>query len=89
VEEWFSERFGRPVRVTRHARERMVERGIEQALVRDLLETGAATHKDARRMWLSKEYPSRDDHLICAAVVSEEQVVVKTVMHRWQLLENP
>jgi len=66
----------------------MVERDIDPDLLRDLLETGTATQKDSRRLWLSKEYSSRDDNLLCAAVVLEEQVVVKTVMHRWELLEE-
>jgi len=67
----------------------MAERHIDQAVLRDLVETGVATHKNSRRLWVSKAYPNRDDNLICAAVVLEEQVVVKTVMHRWELLESP
>ena len=83
----WSERFTRPIRITRHARERMAERHITGDLLYHLIETGQATHKDERRLWLSKKYPERDDNLICAAVVLEDAVVVKTVMHHWQLVE--
>jgi hypothetical protein len=35
-----SRRFDRPVQVTAHARARMIQRGIDDALLRDLIETG-------------------------------------------------
>ncbi len=60
-------------------------RQISQELLYDLIETGIATYKDERRLWLSKAYSDRDDNLICAAVVLEDELVVKTVMHRWEL----
>lgn len=85
---WFSERFQRNVRVTRHARNRMAERGIQDTLLQDLIETGLMTHKDDRRLWIHKRYSERDDNLICAAVVLENQVIVKTVMHRWKQMEE-
>ncbi|HEY7493772.1 MAG TPA: DUF4258 domain-containing protein [Candidatus Tectomicrobia bacterium] len=65
----------------------MEERHSTGDLLYNLLETGQATYKDERRLWLSKRYPERDDNLICAPVVLEDAVVVKTVMHRWQLVE--
>jgi hypothetical protein len=82
-----SNRFQRNVKITRHARQRMSERGISHDLLSDLIETGSAKYKDEHRLWLSKSYSDRDDNLICAAVVLEEEVIVKTVMHRWQLVE--
>jgi hypothetical protein len=33
------------------------------------------------------KFSDRDDNLICAAVVIEEKLIVKTIMHRWQLVE--
>lgn len=87
-EKWISKRFERPVKLTFHARERMKERKINQELLGDLIETGTATYKDERRLWLSKAYTNRDDNLICAAVVLEDNLVVKTVMHRWELKED-
>lgn len=66
----------------------MRERQIGLALLQDLLEAGSATHKDECRLWLSKAYSDRDDNLICAAVVLEDELVVKTVMRRWELQEE-
>jgi hypothetical protein len=46
----YSQRFGRPVAVTQHASHRMAERGIDNALLLDLIETGDVRHKDATRL---------------------------------------
>lgn len=34
--------------------------------------------------WLS--VPGRDDNMVCAVLVLEEAVIVKTVMHHWELM---
>jgi hypothetical protein len=34
--------------------------------------------------WLYKHFADRDDNLLCAAVVLETALVVKTVMHHWE-----
>ena len=82
-------RFGLPIQITRHAKDRMAERGISIGLLLDLIETGAAKHKDETRLWLFKHYPERSDNLICAAaVVLEDCIVIKTVMHHFQLEES-
>lgn len=88
TETWFSKRFNRDVHITYHARERMAERQMSLNLLQDLIETGTAYKKDERRLWLAKAYNDRDDNLICAAVVLEEQLVVKTIMHRWESKES-
>ncbi len=80
-----SQRFHRPIKITRHAKERMAERGISEALLLDLIETGKAKHKDDTRLWLFKHYPECDDNLICAAAVLEDCIIIKTVMHHFQL----
>jgi len=36
----FSERFGKSVEITDHARDRMAARGIGEALLRDIIEMG-------------------------------------------------
>lgn len=82
-DEWQSERFARLVRLTRHARDRMVSRRIERELVADLVETGTIKRKDARRLWIYKHYADRTDNLICIAVAEEDALIVKTVMTRW------
>lgn len=35
--------------------------------------------------WLYKAYAGRHDNLLCVAAVIEQAVVVKTVMHRWEI----
>ncbi|MHB0776544.1 DUF4258 domain-containing protein [Halomonas sp. WWR20] len=72
------------VHVTRHARERMVQRGITEALLGELLETGQTRYKDDIRLWIAKAMEGRNDNLVCAAVVLEDKLIVKTVMHHFQ-----
>ena len=79
----FSHRFQRPIRITRHAAIRMVERDITESLLLDLIETGTLKHKDATRLWVFKQYAGRSDNLLCAAVVLEDELIIKTVMHHF------
>ena len=81
-----SARFDRPVIVTRHAQERMAERNISVALLVQLIDLGALRYADDNHLWAWLEVPGRDDNLVCAALVLEHAVVVKTVMHRWELM---
>ena len=80
----FCQRFGLEAHVTRHARERMAQRGITEALLGELLETGQTRYKDDTRLWVAKTMEGRHDNLVCAAVVLEDRVIVKTVMHHFQ-----
>lgn len=82
-------RFDRPVQVTAHARARMIQRGIDDALLRDLIETGEVRYKDERRFWIAKWYPQRSDNLVCAAAALESVLVVKTVMHHFSWEQKP
>lgn len=79
----YSQRFHRAVRLTDHARKRMTLRGITEATVLDIIETGTSKGKDDRHVWLYKHFPERADNLLCLAVVLSEAVIVKTVMHRF------
>lgn len=79
----FSARFDKPVVVTDHARRRMAERSITEALLLDVIETGEVRYKDATRLWLAKHYTERDDNLLCAVAVLEAALVIKTIMHRF------
>lgn len=81
-----SNRFEKDVHLSRHARERMYQRAISEALLQDLLETGTIKYKDAAHLWIAKSFDARTDNLICAAVVLEDKLVVKTVMHyfKWE-----
>jgi len=76
-------RFNSEIYVSRHANERMVERAISESLLLDLLETGDIRQKDPTRLWIAKYIAGRTDNLICAAVVLEYKLVVKTVMHHF------
>jgi hypothetical protein len=82
-----SNRFNLDIHITKHASQRMSERNISIDLIIDLVETGKTKYKDETRLWISKSYPHRNDNLICAAVVLENVLVIKTVMHNWKLME--
>jgi len=84
-----SRRFSRPVTVTDHARQRMAERNVTEERLLDLIDTGEIRHKDASRLWIAKHYPERNDNLLCAAVVLESTLVVKTVMHHFSWESQP
>jgi len=81
----FSKRFARAVVLTHHARERMDERGIDEKVLLDVLESGECKYKDDCRLWVYKKVIGRDDNLVCAAIVLENCLIVKTVMIRWEL----
>lgn len=63
----------------------MVERDISEAIIIDLIETGATQYKDEKRLWIYKAYTDRNDNLLCIAVVIESVLVIKTVMHHFEL----
>ena len=78
-----SERFGKSIVMTDHARSRMGARAISEALLCDLIETGEVRYKDETRIWIAKHYEGRSDNLICVAAVLETVLVIKTVMHHF------
>lgn len=79
-----STRFGLPVVLTEHARQRMAKRNISAALLLDIIDTGTARDAGQGHFWLYKDVPGRSDNLLCAAVVMDNALVVKTVMHHWE-----
>lgn len=52
--------------------------------MKDLIETGTLKHKDDAHVWIYKEYATRNDNLLCAAVVADDTIIVKTIMSHWQ-----
>jgi hypothetical protein len=84
----FSRRFGRNIRLTRHIHKRIAKRGISEALLFDLIETGEIREKSATDLWIFKHYPDRTDNLVCTAVMLAQAVIVKTVMVDWTLQED-
>ncbi len=79
----FSDRYQKSVVLTDHARSRMGARDISEVLLLDLLETGEVRNKDETHLWIAKHYPGRADNRLCAVVVLESAIVVKTVMHHF------
>jgi hypothetical protein len=85
----FSERFGKSVVITDHARRRMIVRNVSEALLRDMIETGDVRHKDEKRIWIAKRYGDRTDNLLCVVAVLETALVIKTVMHHFSWESGP
>jgi hypothetical protein len=82
----FSTRFQCPVLISSHAKIRMVERDISEAILLEVIDSGEARYKDKTHLWAFKEFPERHDNLLCAVLVLEDCVVVKTVMHHFTVL---
>ena len=82
----FSIRFDRPVIVTGHPRIRMTERDISDAMLLEVTDSGETRYRDSSHLWAFKDFPERHDNLICAVVILEDAVVVKTVMHHFSIL---
>lgn len=82
----FSSRFNRKVVLTRHARGRMTERDISDAMLMEVIDSGETRYRDSTHVWAFKEFPERNDNLLCAVLVLEDAVVVKTVMHHFSLI---
>jgi hypothetical protein len=82
----FSSRFQRKVVLTRHARERMAERNITEVMLMEVIDLGETRYRDSTHLWAYKDFPERNDNLICAVLVLEDAVVVKTVMHHFSLI---
>ncbi len=79
-----SERFHLPVVLTEHAKTRMQERGIPEALVLDIIDTGMQKHAGNNHYWFYKYFDACNDNLLCVAAVIDDVVVIKTIMHHWE-----
>ena len=82
----FSTRFQRPVLISSHAKIRMTERDVSEALLLEVIDSGESRYKDETHLWAFKEFPERHDNLLCAVLVLEDYIVVKTVMHHFTVL---
>lgn len=71
--------------MTDHARERMVERKVDDALLFELVESGDIMPMDTGHMFIYRHFAGRRDNLVCAAAVEEGSLVIKTVMINWTL----
>jgi hypothetical protein len=79
-----STRFQLRVVLTEHAKARMVERDLSATLILEIIDTGIQKDAGGTHYWLYKHFPDRQDNLLCVAVVIDNVLVVKTVMHRWE-----
>ena len=82
----YSNRFQRPIVISSHARIRMTEREISEAMLLEVIDSGDTRYKDTTHLWAFKEFPERHDNLLCAVLVLEDCMVVKTVMHHFSVL---
>jgi len=69
--------------LTRHAAQRMAERDITKAQLMLVIDTGDVRFKDDTHLWAYKHLAGRSDNLICAVLVLEAVIIVKTVMHEF------
>jgi hypothetical protein len=82
----YSKRFERTIAITRHAQMRMEEREINEALLLEIIDSGETRYRDATHLWVFKSFSERADNLLCAALVLEDRLVVKTVMHHFEVI---
>ncbi|HPQ97045.1 MAG: DUF4258 domain-containing protein [Thiothrix sp.] len=85
--QWGSERFGKPVILTRHAVERMKSRHISPDELQVLVEYGQIKYKDEEHLWIYRAFPEREDNLLCAAAIERNNLIIKTIMTHWELSE--
>jgi hypothetical protein len=65
----------------------MQSRKVGADVVLKIIDTGYLRYSDPIRLWAWLEVPDRQDNLLCLALVLEDAVVVKTVMHHWEVIE--
>lgn len=68
------------------AQMRMDERGINDTLLLDVIDSGETRYWDATHLWVFKDFSERSDNLLCAVLVLEDRLVVKTVMHHFEVI---
>jgi hypothetical protein len=81
----FSQRFNKTIVITSHAQLRMQQRSISFDELLVVIDTGGTRYKDEAHLWVYKNLSSRSDNLVCAVLVLEDAVIVKTVMHHFDL----
>lgn len=87
-ESFESARFGRKVWLTNHAVESMAKRHVTLAEVKQLIEQGEYRSKSEAHGWIYHHFESRSDNLVCAAVMTAQAVIIKTIMIHWSQRED-
>ena len=83
-ESFYSNRFNKKVWLTNHAIESMVKRKITLIELKALIENGEFQSTKDNHGWIYLQFINRNDNLVCAAIVNEEAIIIKTVMIHWQ-----
>ena len=63
----------------------MVERNISEAMLLEVIDTGETRYRDETHLWAYKSFPERADNMMCALLVLEDLLIVKTVMHHFEI----
>ena len=84
-ESLYSERFDKNVWLTNHAIEAMAKRKITLPEVKILIESGDYKSVEKLCGWIYYDFPERDDNLVCAAIIDERAIIIKTIMIRCQV----
>jgi hypothetical protein len=82
-EAFHSTRFGKRVWLTNHAIESMAKRRVTLDQVKMLVESGTYLDKGEGNGWIFHRFEERGDNLVCAAVVTGQAIIVKTIMIHW------
>ncbi len=62
----------------------MLERAISDALLLRAIDEGNLRYRDDTHLWAWLHVSGRNDNLLCAVLVLEHVLIVKTVLHRWE-----
>jgi len=54
----------RPIAISSHAKIRMTEREISEAMLLEVIDSGDTRYKDTTHLWAFKEFPERHDDLL-------------------------
>lgn len=64
----------------------MLDRSVSDELLLRIIDSGSVRYRDPAHLWVWSEVSGRNDNLLCVVLVLEARVVVKTVMHHWELM---
>ena len=64
----------------------MVQHNVSDELLMRSIDTGGIRYSDVSHLWAWLNVPGRDDNLLCAVLILEDALIVKTLMHRWELM---
>lgn len=63
----------------------MAERDISEVMLLDVIDTGDTRYRDETLLWAYISFPECADNMLCAVLVPEDALVVKTVMHHFEI----